>query len=433
MLTGSMITRPNALLAVLAAGALSLLVSACEKVPLLAPAGSTIILTASTNVLPANGATDIVAQVLEAAGTAPHSGTLVTFTTTLGVLEPSEARTDIGGRAIVRFRASGVNGNATIIASSGGATTGSNGAIKIAIGTAAVGSVRLGANPSTVSANGGVATLTAGVVDVNGNALVGVPVSFSTTAGSLRDSVVNTDGGGIAETTLTTSVQATVTATVGVQAPATGGTGGTGGTGTGTGGSTSGQASATVTVNVNPLPTVSVTPPGGTLTANSPIVFTVTVAPGASSTAQIKEVIINFGDGASANLGAISGTTTVQHEYPRSGTYTVRVTATDTLGGVTSAATVIVVRPEPPLSVTISYTKATSGPVTTVTFTATVTPNTATVASYLWDFGDGTPPFATSSNQVVHPYSVPAVYTVTVTVTTTTGQSAVGQTGLSIP
>src|SRR6185436_17173464 len=103
MLTGFMITRPNGLLALLAAAAFSLLVSACEKVPLLAPAGSTIILTASTNSLPANGTTDIVAQVLEAAGTPPHSGTLVTFTTTLGVVEPSEARTDVSGRAIVKF------------------------------------------------------------------------------------------------------------------------------------------------------------------------------------------------------------------------------------------------------------------------------------------------------------------------------------------
>ncbi len=104
MLTGFMITRPNGLLAVLAAGAFSLLVSACEKVPLMAPAGSTIILTASTNALPVNATTDIIAQVLEAAGTPPHSGTLVTFTTTLGAMQPAEARTDVGGRVVVRFR-----------------------------------------------------------------------------------------------------------------------------------------------------------------------------------------------------------------------------------------------------------------------------------------------------------------------------------------
>lgn len=425
MLTGLMITRPNGLLALLAAGAFSLALSACEKVPLLAPAGSTIILTASTNALPANGTTDILAQVLEAAGTPPHSGTLVTFTTTLGVLEPSEARTDISGRAVVKFRASGVNGNATIVASSGGATTGTTGAIKIAVGTAAVGSVRLGANPATVSGNGGVSTITAGVVDINGNALASAPVSFSTTAGALGSSLVNTDANGIASTTLTTSVQATVTATVGVQAPPTGGT-----DGTGTGGTTSGQASATVTVNVNPLPTVSITPPSGTLTADSPIVFTITVSPGANSTAQIKEVIVNFGDGKSVNLGAVSGTTTVSHEYD-DGTFTVRVTATDTLGGVTSAATVIVVQPQPPLGVTINHSQFAAGGNTTVTFTATVTPATAVVSSYFWTFGDGTSQ-TTSSNSTVKQYVTGSgVKIVEVTVTTTTGQRATGTTAVN--
>src|SRR5688500_15536800 len=71
----------------------SLLIVACEKVPLLAPSGSTIILTASTTALPANGTADLVAQILEAAGTPPHSGTHVIFTTTLGVIEPAEAVT----------------------------------------------------------------------------------------------------------------------------------------------------------------------------------------------------------------------------------------------------------------------------------------------------------------------------------------------------
>ena len=76
---------------------------ACEKVPLLAPSGSSIVLTAPTNALSASGTTTIVAQVLEAAGTPPHSGTHVTFTTTLGRIEPSEAATDTNGRVSVTF------------------------------------------------------------------------------------------------------------------------------------------------------------------------------------------------------------------------------------------------------------------------------------------------------------------------------------------
>src|SRR5258706_2467529 len=99
---------------------LSLLTVACEKVPLLAPSGSTITLTASTTALSVAGSADIIAQVLEAAGTPPHSGTVITFTTTLGSIEPSEARTDTSGRVVVKFNSGSANGTATITAISGG-------------------------------------------------------------------------------------------------------------------------------------------------------------------------------------------------------------------------------------------------------------------------------------------------------------------------
>src|SRR5438067_542045 len=82
---------------------ISALAAACEKVPLLAPTGSTITLTSSTPVLSANGTAQIVAQVIESAGTPPHSGTHITFTTSLGTIQPSDAETDINGRAIVTF------------------------------------------------------------------------------------------------------------------------------------------------------------------------------------------------------------------------------------------------------------------------------------------------------------------------------------------
>src|SRR5687768_3868943 len=76
---------------------------ACQRVPLLAPTGSTITLTTATSALSANGTTEIIAQVLEAAGTPPHTGTHIIFTTTLGRVEPSDATTDINGRAVVTY------------------------------------------------------------------------------------------------------------------------------------------------------------------------------------------------------------------------------------------------------------------------------------------------------------------------------------------
>src|ERR1051325_6765761 len=76
---------------------------ACQKVPLLAPTGSTITLTASTTALSANGTTPIIAQVLESAGTPPHQGTHVSFVTTLGRIDPEEAETDLSGRVTATF------------------------------------------------------------------------------------------------------------------------------------------------------------------------------------------------------------------------------------------------------------------------------------------------------------------------------------------
>src|SRR5690349_11471312 len=91
--------------AALAALVVSLSIAGCEKVPLLAPTGSTITLTAGSTALPIGGATTLIAQVIEASGQPPHDGTLVIFTTTLGTVQPSQATTDINGRVTVMFNA----------------------------------------------------------------------------------------------------------------------------------------------------------------------------------------------------------------------------------------------------------------------------------------------------------------------------------------
>ena len=398
---------------------------ACEKTPLLAPTGSTLILTAPSTALSANSSVRVTAHVLEAAGTPPHSGTRVTFTTTLGTLQPAIAETDVNGMASVLFFAGNSNGSAKISASSGAASTGTDGVLTIAIGAGAAGRVTLTANPNIIQTNGGSSVISASVLDINGAALSGVTVSFATSAGALSTSVATTDAGGNASTVLTTTTQATVTATVGVGS-------GTGtGTGTGTGnGSTAGQASASVTVNVNAAPTVSVTPTTtGTLTAGTPITFAITVQPPANSSAQIRNVSISFGDGTSLDLGAITGSNiTQQHVYANSSsvqTYTVRVTAIDTLNASTSAATTVVVQPQPPLSVTFSQSRTVSGTNTAFTFTATVTPNTTTVQTYAWDFGDGSPTEITTSPQTSHLYPTGSgSKQVTLTVTATNGATA---------
>lgn len=193
----------------------TLLAAACQRVPLLAPSGSTITLIAGATALPPNGSTDIIAQVIEASGTPPQRGTTVSFVTTMGTIQPTEAETDISGRVTVKFNAGAGSGTANISAISGGVAVTSTAAVKILIGTAAVGSVRMSASPTLLPATGGSSIITAQALDINGNALNAVTVAFSTTAGSLDQAFGVTDQNGTTSTTLRTSTAATVTAAVG--------------------------------------------------------------------------------------------------------------------------------------------------------------------------------------------------------------------------
>ena len=102
----------------LAAGA-----AACDKVPLLAPSGSTINLSASTKVLPVNGSTGLTAFVTESGGTPVQNGTTVRFTTTLGSVQPVETQT-VNGIAVALFQAGPSSGVAEIHALSGNAVAG---------------------------------------------------------------------------------------------------------------------------------------------------------------------------------------------------------------------------------------------------------------------------------------------------------------------
>ena len=64
-------TRPPVLTAL---AILLSVASACQRVPLLAPSGSTITLTVPVTTLAANGRVSVEAQVLEPAGTPPQTG-----------------------------------------------------------------------------------------------------------------------------------------------------------------------------------------------------------------------------------------------------------------------------------------------------------------------------------------------------------------------
>jgi Bacterial Ig-like domain (group 1)/PKD domain len=274
--------------------------SACDKMPLTAPTESTIQLFATGVSVPLSGWVDIVATVTEQAGTPVQNGTVVTFTTTLGRIDPTEARTH-NGKVTVRLAADGRSGTARVTAFSGGAEQAE---LEIPIGAAVVSAIVLTANPSSVGAPGGTVQLTAAVRDESGDPVSGILVTFSTTAGSLSASNVTTDQNGEARATLTTTREAEVTARAGGE-------------------------EAQVTVGVRAAPTVSVTVSPANPVAGSPANFSITVTP-AEDGNPVQSITIDFGDGDSRSLGRSS--TTASHIYDEPGTYTVRVRVRDTEG-----------------------------------------------------------------------------------------------------
>src|SRR5688572_10752352 len=299
----------------------AVLTATCDKLPLLAPQESTITLSSTSTIVQANGTTEIRATVLESSGTPVQNGTTVTFTTDLGSLSPADART-LNGVAMVRFVANGQSGSAAIKAISGGAASE---ALTLTVGAAAANAVTLSANPTRVAASGGPSVITANVTDVSGNPVQGVPVTFSSTAGSLSATSANTNQSGASVTTLTTNREATVTATVAGK-----------------------TATVVVGAGVRPIVTVAAS---SDATVGGPTTFTITANPAAGGD-PIEQVTINYGDGESTNLGRVSGNISVQHIYDDHDTYTVTVTATDLSGESASASTVIVVQPVVTLSLT---------------------------------------------------------------------------------
>jgi PKD domain/Bacterial Ig-like domain (group 1) len=378
----------------------ALIAGSCDKVPLLAPTASTITLASNSATVQANGVAEIRATVLEVSGTPVHNGTTVSFTTTIGTLSPVEART-VNGVATVQFVGNGQSGEAEIRAASGAAKPDTTVPLKLKVGGFAATKVTLNANPTNISAAGGTSVITANVSDVSGNALAGVSVSFSTTTGSLSSTSALTNQSGNALTTLTTTRDATVTASLAA-------------------------LTATVDVKTTPLPVVSISasdnPRAGGVTT-----FTIGAAPAAAGP-PLQSVIVNYGDGTTSDLGAVSGTAIrAQHVYDEDGTYTASVTARDTFGSSATAATVLVV--QAPLNVSIAVTTVT--PAGLATFTATVSPPGTPISSFAWSFGDGTGS-TTTTPQTSHAY-IRGTYTVTVTATSTNGQTASASTQVIIP
>ena len=398
------------------------LLVACDKVPLFAPTGTTIRLYTNAQVLPINGTAEITASVLESGGNPVQNGTMVTFTTSLGTVTPTDVATS-NSKATVIFNAGSQSGTAVINAfsgsssTSGSASTGTGAApttttgsgVSIVIGAAAATTVVVTASPSSVSQLGGTATITASVLDSNNNGLAGVPVSFTTDQGSVAPVIGTTNSTGQAQTTLTTNQTATVTVTAGTK-------------------------TGTAKVTAVAVPTITLTGPTTTPTAGLTSTFTLNVTAGSGS-APIRNVYLDFGDGTNFSLGASSGSVSIPHVYRESGTFTVTAIATDASGQSTSMSIPVVVFPAVPFTLTVTAPTGKSG--VAMTLTATPGAGAPVIVSYVWDFGDGKSA-TTTIGSAPHTYTLPAGTTVaqqfivTVTATGADGRTGVGSAVVTI-
>jgi hypothetical protein len=378
------------------------LVAACDKVPLLAPTGSVITLFPVTTTVSLNSEVTIVATVIEngsapagtgtgsgtttttntGAGTPVQNGTLITFTTTIGRIEPSEARTH-NGQVTVKLITGGTSGSATITAYSGGASA----QIKdLKIGTAAAKTVTVTTTPQALGASGGSVQVIASVIDDGGNPLSGIPVSFATDKGTISPSTATTDSSGNATATLTTTTTAKIIATAGTVA----------------------SKETTVTVNARSLTSFN-SDGSGTTQVGSLVTFTVTPAAGAN----ITNVHVEFGDGASIDLGPIGSATptSTRHAYQSTGIFTATASARDASGDVQQLTTTVSVGS---LQLTLSAAPSPADKGQPVIIT--VNNVAAQVREFQWFFDDGTPSYSTTAPQTTKVFSSAGAKTIRVDV-----------------
>jgi parallel beta-helix repeat protein len=189
------------------------------------------------------------------------------------------------------------------------------------------------------------------------------------------------------------------------------------------------SAIATSQVTISPLSdappsaTVTVTPGSG----SAPLAVTAD-ASGSTDTDQtpIESYKFDFGDG---TVTGAQSSPTAGHTYQSAGTYTVKVTVKDTAGLSAVATTQVTVTP-PDLPPSAALTVSPGSGVTPLSVTADASASTdgddTPIASFRFNFGDGTAIVGPQASAVAaHTYPTAGVYTITVTVTDTAGQSSV--------
>jgi serine protease len=173
---------------------------------------------------------------------------------------------------------------------------------------------------------------------------------------------------------------------------------------------------ATITVAANTLPTAAFTrtPASG----NGPLLVQFDGNTASDSDGSITAWQWNFGDGSANGSGA-----TVQHTYGSTGVYTATLTVTDDKGGTdTQTATITVTANAPPVAIINADTVEGFAPLTVRFDGRASSDSDGSVASYLWNLGNGSPAAIAAPTAL---YNTPGEYTTQLTVTDNSGATAV--------
>ena len=324
---------------------------------LVSPTGSTITLTVNKTSVPISGTAEVTAAVIESAGTPVQNGTVVTFTSSFGVIEPREARTE-GGTARVTFTGT-QSGTAKIGAFSGGAKTTAE--LEVKVGAAAAESLKprraaLGSTGRRILPDHGERHRR------SGSPCPTCRSCLPRATERLAPVRLTTDGNGDARTTLTTTRESKVIATVAAK-------------------------TGEITVTVVNAPTVAISCPAASTVVPAGVPVTCTITPTAvTGGSAISNVTVMWGDGTGEQpLGNVTGATTVSHTYQSPGSYTATASATDQNGQRgTGSATIVVTRTTPVITITITTTGTVNTP---VSFTVNPIKSESAAGQRAVDFG----------------------------------------------
>jgi PKD repeat protein len=288
--------------------------AACDKATPVAPKDALIDLKVPAE-LGSTASAEVVATVLRPGGSVPMAGVGVTFSTSLGRVDPATVTTDASGVARTTLFGDGANGTAKVTASSGGATQAT---ADVKIGHT-VTTITLTAAPLTVSEDADASvTLMAVVLDERGEPLPDATVIFGTSIGRLDSSgaIVRTNAQGEARDRLRiTAGELTTISSGSFQVSARSA-------------SVGGSANTTATITIRQRPRASFTFARTGLT----VVFTDT------STGNPRTWLWDFGDGNSSEQQNPA------HTYASADTYVVTLTVRNDLGEDSASAAVTVIQ-----------------------------------------------------------------------------------------